>query len=110
MILIITKKATKEELQQMAEDFGGEYIKVVVDVKRHILAGGGEKHFEAEQKLIEDGSKQRNLWGGGIDPKTNEIDYNSMINLRPSAGNLSRDVLSKEIRQEFDTIVKALLL
>lgn len=110
MTLIITKKATKEELQKMAEDFGGDYIKVVVDIERRILAGGGERHVDAEQVLLKDGSKQINLWGGGIDAKTKEIDYNSMINLRPSQGNPSRDVLSSDIQKDFDKIVKDLLL
>lgn len=110
MILIITKKATKEELEKMAEDFGGDYIKVVVDVEREILAGGGERHVDAEQLLLKDGSKQHNLWGGGLDPKTKQIDYNSMINLRPSQGNPSRDVLSSDIQKDFAKIVKDLLL
>lgn len=109
MILIIRKRATEEELQKMAEDFGGDYIKVVVDIEREILAGGGERHFDAEQVLLEDGSRQENLWGGGLDPKTKEIDYNSMINLRPGQ-NQSRDVLSKEIQRVFATIVRTLLL
>lgn len=110
MILVITKKATQEELQKMAEDFGGEYIKIVVDLQQEILAGGGERHVEAEQVLLEKGSKQKNLWGGGIDPKTKTIDYNSMINIRVSQNNPSRDILSPVLRKKFDEIVKKLLI
>lgn len=110
MILVITKKATSEELKQMAEDFGGDYIKVVVDTEQEILAGGGERHFDAEQILLKNGSRQENLWGGGIDVKTKTIDYNSMINLRPRDDNNSRDILSLDIRKIFDAIVKKLLL
>jgi len=110
MILIISKKATESELKQMSQDFGGEYIKVVVDAHRKILAGGGERHVDAEQLLLKDGSKQEDLWGGGIDPNTKEIDYNSMINLRPSQGNSSRDVLSSDIQKKMDKIIKNLLL
>lgn len=110
MILIIREKATKEQKRQMAEDLGGFYIKIVIDIEREILAGGGERHFDGEQTLLDDGSKQENLWGGGIDVKTDEIDYNSMINLRPRQGNDSRDILSKEIRKKFDEMVKNLLL
>lgn len=109
MILVIKKKATEEELGKMAEDFGGDYIKVVVDVEKGVLAGGGERHVDAEQILLGEGSLQENLWGGGIDPKTKTTDYNSMINLRPSK-NPSRDILSEEIREKFDRIVKDLLL
>lgn len=109
MILIISKKATKEELQQMAEDFSG-YIKVVVDVDCGILAGGGKRHFDGEQKLLENGSKQENLWGGGLDLESKEIDYNSMINIRPSQQNLSRDIMSEDVRRKFDIIIKKLLV
>ncbi len=109
MILVIRKKATKEELKKMAEDFGGHYIKVVVDIERKILAGGGERHVDAEQMLLEDGSKQDDLWGGGIDTKTKVTDYNSMINVRPSQENRSRDILSLDIQKQFDKIVNELL-
>ena len=86
MNLIIRDKVTKIELQQLA------------------------KHFDEEKVLLEDGSKQENLWGGGLDVQTKEIDYNSIINLRPNQENPSRDILSKEIRQKFDNIVKEYLL
>ncbi len=108
MLLIIRKKATKDEIEKMAEDLMG-FIKVVVDVENKILAGGGQRHVEGEQKLLKERSKQHNLWGGGFDIETKEIDYNSMINLRPSQDNPSRDILSSEIRKEFDRIVKDLL-
>jgi len=92
----------------MADDFDG-YIKVVVDIEKGILAGGGERHFDGEQKLIKEGSRQADLWGGGVDLETKEIDYNSIINLRPNQDNPSRDILSKKIRSKIDKIVKDLL-
>ena len=110
MIILFKKKATSDEIRKVAEDFGGLYIKVVVDISRTILAAGGERHFDAEQVLLKDGSKQADLWGGGVDVKTGEIDYNSMINIRPSQDNPSRDILSIEIRGEFDKIVRNLLI
>ena len=109
MLLVIKKKATKDELKKMAKDFDG-YVKLVVDIERKILASGGERHFDGEQKLLREGSKQENLWGGGLDLETKEIDYNSVINLRPGQKNPSRDILSVEIRNKFDKIVKSLLL
>lgn len=108
MILIMRTKATQEEIKKMSEDYQG-YIKVVVDVERKILAGGGERHSDAEKMLLEDGSKQENLWGGGVDWETKEIDYNSIINLRPKQ-NKSRDILSENIRSKFDKIIKDLLI
>ena len=109
MILIVSKKATFEEIKKMSEDFDG-YIKVVVDLEKKIFAGGGKRHFDAEQLLLSKGSKQKHLWGGGIDWEIKEIDYNSIINLRVSQNNPSRDILSTEIRKQFDSIVAQLLL
>ncbi|MBI4098193.1 MAG: hypothetical protein HY426_04110 [Candidatus Levybacteria bacterium] len=108
MIIILKKKATKDDVKKMSEDFDG-YIKLVIDVEKKILAGGGQRHFEAEQKLIKEGLSQANLWGGGLDYETKEIDYNSIINLRPGI-NPSRDILSEAVRKKFDKIVKDLLL
>lgn len=109
IIILRDKKATQEELDKMSYELGS-YIKVVVDVEKGILAGGGGMHYDEEQLLLEYGCKQVNLWGGGIDFTTNEIDYNSMINVRSNQGNPSRDILSEEIRRKFEEIVKDLLL
>ena len=108
VIIILKKRAVKNEIKKMSEDFDG-YIKLAVDVEEEILAGGGKRHFEAEQKLIKEGSSQANLCGGGLDWQTREIDYNSIINLRPGV-NPSRDILSETVRKKFDKIVKDLLL
>ena len=80
MLLIIRNKADESTLKQVAEDFS-RYIKVVVDIKRQILSAGGEKHVDGEQLLLKDGSQQKNLWGGGLDLETGEVDFDSMINL-----------------------------
>ncbi|OGH19662.1 MAG: hypothetical protein A3D74_00505 [Candidatus Levybacteria bacterium RIFCSPHIGHO2_02_FULL_37_13] len=109
MLIVIKKHATKKEIEEMAKDLDG-FVKVVVDIERKILTGGGERHVDGEQRLLQEGSHQKDLWGGGFDLETNEIDYNSIINLRPSQNNPSRDVLSSEIREDFDKIVKDLLL
>ena len=108
MGLIIRKKASKRQLQEISEHFRG-YIKVVVDIEREILAGGSDRHADDEKILLDDGSKQENLWGGGFDLETNETDYNSVINLRPNKGNSSRDILSEKVRKKIANIIKGLL-
>lgn len=108
MVILITKKADEEALKKAAEDLEG-YIKFVVDMERKILTAGGQRHVEGEQMLLKEGSKQENLWGGGLDLETGEIDYDSMINIRPNQGNTSREVLSAEIRKQIKEIVKGLL-
>lgn len=109
MILILDRKATEEEIEQMVKDLNG-YIKVVVDIEKRILAGGGKRHVDGEQLLRQIGSKQENLWGGGIDMETKEIDYNSMINIRPRQNNASRDIMSLKVRGMFDKVIKKTFL
>lgn len=106
--LILKSKATDKELQVIGEHFDG-YVKVVVDIQKEILCAGADRHVDEEQKLLESGSKQADLWGGGIDLGTAIIDYNSMINLRPNQDNPSRDILDREIRLKFDEIVRKII-
>ena len=107
-VLILTKKATPEEIKLVSEHFAG-FIKVVVDIEKEILCAGADRHVDEEQELLKNGSRQSNLWGGGLDVETGEIDYNSMINLRPNQDNSSRDILSKEVREKFDEVVNKIL-
>lgn len=107
-VLILTQKATTEEIKLVSEYFHG-FIKVVVDIEQGILCAGADRHVDEEQELLKNGSKQSNLWGGGLDLESGEIDYNSMINLRPNQDNPSRDVLSMEVRKIFDNIVTKIL-
>jgi len=106
--MILVSKASKEEIKSIAELFHG-YVKVVVDVENKILCAGAERHVDEEHKLLINGSNQSDLWGGGIDLETGEVDYNSMINLRPNQDNPSRDILSKDIRLKFNEIVNKIL-
>ena len=75
-----------------------------------MIGGGGGGKDEDEKAVLADGSSQKNLWGGGLDLQTKEIDYNSVINLRPNQNNPSRDIMSQDVREKFDNIVKKLLL
>ncbi|BDA71772.1 hypothetical protein CAL7716_059380 [Calothrix sp. PCC 7716] len=60
----------------------GMYIKLAVDIERRVLAGGGEMHYYCEQELLEDGSKQKDIWGAGFEVDTQKITYDSLINIR----------------------------
>ncbi len=108
MLLIIRNKADDDIRAKIAEDLGG-YVKVVVDIRKKILAAGGELHVDGEKILLEDGSKQADLWGGGIDFETGDIDFDSMINIRPGQGNKSREVLDQKIRKQMEAIIMKLL-
>ena len=107
MLMIIRSKINPESLKQVAEDLKG-YVKVVVDVRRKILSAGGQKHVDGEQLILKEGSRQEDLWGAGLDLEIDQMDFDSMINLRP-AQNASREILDQQIRQQVELIVRSLL-
>lgn len=108
MLFLIRKKPDEKILKEAALDLDG-YIKFVVDLERKIMTIGGARHYEGEQKLLQDGSSQEDLWGGGFDLETKEMDFDSMINIRPNQGNSSREVLSSEIRSKIEGIINKFL-
>lgn len=108
MLQIIKIKADKETLEKTAIDLEG-YIKVVVDIEKEILSAGGTRHIDGQQLLLKEGSLQKNLWGGGLDLDTGGIDFDSMINIRPSQNNTSREVLDSQVRQKIQEIIEKLL-
>jgi hypothetical protein len=111
-IKIVQDSISKRELEKMAQELFGDFVKAVVDVERGIAAFGGELHADEEAKLLEEGSKQENLWGVNIypdRPSDEQIEFNSMINIRPSQGNRSRNVENKEVRAEIRKVVNKLI-
>ena len=113
MTIKIVKEPIKESgLKELAEERFGDLIKAVVDVKLKIMAIGGDLHADEEALLLEDGSKQEDLWGINIYPFLNKndwIEFDSIINIRPSQGNRSRDVVNEEIRKKIIEIVNNLI-
>lgn len=105
MILTKTGPFTKDEIQQLREQFDS-YIKTVIDIENKICSAGCDRHFESEKILLDQGSLQKNLWGGGIDLDTKTIDGNSFINIRPTQGNTSNEIQDKEIRTTFEEQMK----
>lgn len=108
MLMLIKSRADEKVLKKVAEDLEG-YIKFVVDIERGILTAGGARHVDGEQMLLKDGSSQQDLWGGGLDLETGEIDFDSMINIRPNQENYSREVLSQDLRAKISEVVNKLL-
>ncbi len=102
MRMIITKSIpfTLSEIEQLKEQFHF-YIKTVIDIERKICSAGMDRHFEGEQILLGDGSKQRDIWGGGVDLNTKEIDYNSFINIRPNNDNSKNEIQSEAIKTKY---------
>lgn len=111
-IHIVKDGIAKNELLRIAEDQFGNYLKAVVDVDRMVSAFGGDLHSDAEALLIEDGSRQEYLWGINLyldKPRDEWIEFDSMINVRPSHGNRSRGVEKGEIREKIFAIINDLV-
>ena len=105
--MIITKKEpyAKEEIEKLKERFD-VYVKTVIDIKQKICSAGMERHFEGEKILLDQGSSQSDVWGGGIDCETREIDYNSFINIRPSDNNTSNEIQDSTVRKKYEELTK----
>jgi len=91
----------------MAEALG--YIKLAVDIRRGILAGGGLLHADCEATLIEDGSRQEEIWGADWFPESQDVSCLSLINIRPKQGNPGMEIRDAGVRAQVETVVKSLL-
>ena len=103
---------TRDDLRPLAEALFGTFVKAVVDIERREMVIGGELHADEETILLEHGSKQANLWGINLYPDTtNEdwIEFDSMINLRPTQGNRSRGVEDEALRKKIRAVVSLLV-
>lgn len=105
--MIVTKRSpySKEEVEQLKTRFD-VYIKTVIDIKQGICSAGCDRHFESEEILLEQGSNQSDLWGGGIDLKTGIIDCTSIINIRPRDDNHSNEIQNPTARRRFEELMK----
>ena len=99
MIHWIDSRSTTVQMQEMLETYP-LLIKIVVDIRRRILAGGGEMHADCEAVLLEHCSAQDDLWGANWYPEEQHLEFESLINIRPRLGNRSIIIQSEELRQQ----------
>lgn len=112
-IAIVREPLLSNQWEEYARQTYGDMVKIVVDVQRQILGIGGQLHADAEQLLIEDGSRQEDVWGANVfigRPNHDRIEYESLINVRPSLGNRSTSITNSAITQQIRTVVDRLLL
>ena len=109
---LVDKKITRTQLMELAKERFGDLVKAVVDIKQGVMIIGGELHADEESLLLDQGSLQQDLWGINLYPdQTGEafIEFDSMINIRPSQGNRSRDIQDPVIRKKIIDIVHRLV-
>lgn len=105
---ILGKPVSKDELKRIATESFGDLVKAVVDVRLGLVSIDAELHSDLEALLLENGSQQNDLWGINFYPfleGDDFVEFDSMINMRPSQRNMSRGVDDKAIREEIVRIV-----
>jgi len=97
----------------MAGEQFGDFVKAVVDVRRGVIAIGGELHADEEALLLQHGSREADLWGINLypgRPSAELVEFDSMINVRPSQGNRSRGVEDAAMQRQIQDIVGRLVV
>lgn len=110
---IITKTISIDELKSLSEKMFGKIVKAVIDIDREIMAIDAELHVDLEELLLDNESKQDNLWGINFHPSkfpnTDWIEFDSMINVRPVRRNISRYVENEQTRKQILNTINKLI-
>jgi len=108
MIHIIRSRATKQQMEEMLQTLS-TYIKLAVDIQRGILAGGGVMHADCDSAILEDSSKQEDIWGADWNPFSQQVTFEALINIRPRQNNPSLEILDLTLRMRMAEITHQLL-
>lgn len=109
-IKIIEEKIKREQLKDITKL---NMIKGVVDIKKRVIALGGEFHSDSNDVLIKKGSSQEDIWGINLyleKPKEEWIEYISLINIRPADNNFDMEIQNQEIKDRIRKIVNSLII
>jgi uncharacterized protein DUF5674 len=112
IVVLRNQRIEPAELRRLVDLFFEDMVKCVVDVERGVVAVGGEMHADAEQALLEDGSRQRDLWGANYYPgrgREDCIEYTALINIRPAQGNRSMEIQEPTVRERVRQLTSALI-
>ncbi|HEV8322895.1 MAG TPA: DUF5674 family protein [Myxococcota bacterium] len=111
-IVVIERRIDDSELKRLVERFFEDMVKFVVDVRLRLAAVGGELHADAEQILLDRGSRQEDLWGANYYPgrgRAGCVELTALINIRPSQGNRSMEIADPDVARSVVEIAHALL-
>ena len=108
MIHLLKEKAVPTQVQEMLQEYEG-MIKIVVDIRRRILSGGGEMHSDCETTLLEDGSEQDDLWGANWYPAEQRVEFESLINIRPRLGTRNILIQDENLRKQIESVTREIL-
>jgi hypothetical protein len=108
MIHLLKEKTTPSQIQEMLERYES-MIKIVVDIRRRVVSGGGEMHVDCESVLLDDGSEQDDLWGANWYPNEQRIEFESLTNIRPRLGNRSILIQDENLRRQVEAVTIEIL-
>lgn len=110
-MIIMDKPITLEEIQKNHSHFYQSLVKAVVDIENGTIGLDGEMHADIEEEMLSRGSIQNNLWGCNITfENPYQIQYISLINIRPAMGNKKMEIESPEIREKVNAIAHKLVI
>lgn len=104
MMHVLASRADQQQLGDMLAELE-VYVKLAVDIERGVVAGGGALHADCEAALLADGSEQPNIWGADWIPRTQEVRFEALINIRPDRGNRSMTIQDPVIGERVRGIV-----
>ena len=111
-VLVSDRPIDQAQLRELVGRYFGDMVKLVVDVRRRLVAVGGELHADAEAVLLERGSKQADIWGANYYPGLGPdecLQFTALINIRPTQGNRAMEVHDPAIRETMRAIVHELV-
>jgi len=100
-VLILRQRVPVDELARLVRLYFEDMVKYVVDVRLGVIALGGELHADAEQRLLDEGSRQEDVWGANYYPGAGAeqcVEYTALINIRPSVGNRGMEIEDAAVR------------
>jgi hypothetical protein len=111
-MIVLSERISPEDLRRLVQESFGDMVKYVVDVDRGTIAIGGELHADAEQRLLELGSRAEALWGANYYPGVGRdrcIEFTSLINIRPARGNPGMEIEDETVRERVRELTFALI-
>jgi hypothetical protein len=108
MIHLLKQSASLSQTEEMLQQYES-MIKIVVDIRRRFLSGGGEMHADCESVLLDDGSEQDDLWGANWYPNEQRIEFESLINIRPRLGNRNILIQDENLRKQVESVTRDIL-
>jgi hypothetical protein len=112
-MILINSKINISEIKDLLGNYFDDMVKAVIDIKKELLVIDSSLHTDEESLLLENGSKQDDLWGINLYPLRNIdewIEYESIINIKPQLGNRSIIIQSEEIKEKINEILDRMIL